>query len=67
MLPMAFDISMGVRKDERALLRELDEVLAQQEARIQALLREYGIPVLAGAHALQHGPKWDHRVPTLPE
>jgi mxaJ protein len=48
MLPMVFDISMGVRKDDRALLRELDEVLTQQDARIQALLREYGIPVLAG-------------------
>jgi mxaJ protein len=54
MLPMAFDISMGVRKDDRALLRELNEVLAQQEARIQALLREYGIPVLADRQTLQH-------------
>jgi mxaJ protein len=46
-LPMVFDISMGVRKHDRALLRELDEVLTQQDARIQALLREYGIPLLA--------------------
>jgi hypothetical protein len=28
-------------------------VLAQQEARIQALLREYGIPVLAGRQTLE--------------
>jgi mxaJ protein len=48
MLPMVFDISMGVRRDDRALLRELDEVLAQQATRIQALLREYGIPIVAG-------------------
>jgi mxaJ protein len=48
MLPMVFDISMGVRKDDRALRRELDEVLARQASRIQALLRGYGIPILAG-------------------
>jgi mxaJ protein len=47
-LPMVFDISMGVRKDDRALCRELDEVLAHRAAAISALLREYGIPVLAG-------------------
>lgn len=47
MLPMVFDISMGVRKDDSALRRELDEVLARQATRIQALLREYGIPLLA--------------------
>jgi mxaJ protein len=45
MLPMIFDISMGVRKEDRALRRELDKVLAQQAVRIQVLLHEYGIPV----------------------
>lgn len=48
MLPMVFDISMGVRKEDRALRRELDEVLARQAPKVQALLREYGVPVLAG-------------------
>jgi mxaJ protein len=47
-LPMAFHISMGVRKDDRSLQRELDAVLMQQADRIQVLLREYGIPILAG-------------------
>ncbi len=47
MLPMAFGISMGVRKEDRALRRELDEALRQQAARIQALLHEYGIPTYA--------------------
>jgi mxaJ protein len=46
MLPMAFDISMGVRKEDQALRRELDQVLTQQAVRVQALLREYGIPVM---------------------
>jgi mxaJ protein len=48
MLPMAFDISMGVRKEDRALRRELDEVLARRADTIQALLHEYGVPVVAG-------------------
>jgi hypothetical protein len=47
MLPMVFDISMGVRKDDRALRRELDQALAHQAAAIRGLLREYGIPVLS--------------------
>ncbi len=48
MLPMVFDVSMGVRKDDLALRRELDRVLAHQAAAIRALLCDYGIPVLAG-------------------
>jgi mxaJ protein len=48
MLPMVFDISMGVRREDRALRRELDEVLAQHATQIQALLREYGVPIVAG-------------------
>jgi mxaJ protein len=46
-LPMAFDISMGVRKEDQALRHELDEVLGQQAVRVQALLREYGIPTVS--------------------
>jgi mxaJ protein len=46
MLPMAFDISIGVRKDDRALRRELDAVLAHNSAQVQALLRQYGIPLM---------------------
>jgi quinoprotein dehydrogenase-associated probable ABC transporter substrate-binding protein len=47
MLPMVFDISMGVRKEDRTLRRELDAVLVEQAASVQALLRDYGIPVFA--------------------
>jgi mxaJ protein len=46
MLPMVFDISMGVREDDRALRREIDAVLTAQAAQIQALLREYGVPLV---------------------
>jgi mxaJ protein len=48
MLPMVFDISMGVRRDDRALRHELDEVLAHRAPQIQALLHQYGVPIVAG-------------------
>jgi mxaJ protein len=50
MLPMVFDISMGVRRDDQTLRRELDDVLTQQAQRIQGLLHEYGIPIVDGDH-----------------
>jgi mxaJ protein len=46
MLPMVFDISMGVRTDDRVLRGELDEVLTRQAAPIQALLHKYGVPIV---------------------
>ena len=48
MLPMVFDISMGVRRDDQALRRELDDVLTRHAPRIQALLQEYGVPIVDG-------------------
>jgi mxaJ protein len=48
MLPMVFDVSMGVRKDDHALRRELDAVLERNKAKIDALLRSYGMPLLDG-------------------
>jgi mxaJ protein len=52
MLPMVFDISMGVRRDDQALRRELDDVLTRHAERIQALLHEYGIPIVNGDQVL---------------
>jgi mxaJ protein len=48
MLPMTFDISMGVRKEDRALRRELDSVLERNKAKVETLLRSYGVPLLDG-------------------
>lgn len=45
-LPMVFDISMGVRKEDEALARELDDALARNRQAIGAVLREYGVPRL---------------------
>ncbi|GAB6196703.1 substrate-binding domain-containing protein [Lysobacter xanthus] len=44
--PMVFDISMGVRREDRALRRELDDALARHAPEISALLDRYGVPRL---------------------
>jgi mxaJ protein len=46
MLPMQFDISLGVRKDDHALRRVLDDVLARKHAEIRQLLNEYRVPLV---------------------
>jgi mxaJ protein len=43
--PMVFDVSMGVRKEDVALRRDLDRALARLAPQVQALLTEYAIPV----------------------
>jgi mxaJ protein len=45
-LPMVFDVSMAVRKDDRALRRELDRALERHRAEIGAILAEYHVPVV---------------------
>lgn len=43
-LPMAFDISMGVRRQDRELKQEIERVLRQHRAEIASLLKSYGVP-----------------------
>jgi mxaJ protein len=50
-LPMAFYVSMGVRRGDNALLRRLDESLERNHAAISAILVEYHVPVLPDAFA----------------
>ena len=45
-LPFVFDIAMGVRREDTALRDELDGVLARRAEEIDAILREYHVPVL---------------------
>jgi mxaJ protein len=45
-LPMTFEVSMGVRKNDQALRRELDRWLAQNSQRVQTLLTGYGVPIV---------------------
>ncbi|MGH8070908.1 MAG: substrate-binding domain-containing protein [Candidatus Entotheonellia bacterium] len=44
--PFTFEISMGVRKGERALKAELEEVLDKDAATIRSILEEYGVPLV---------------------
>jgi mxaJ protein len=42
--PMVFDISMGVRRVDRALRRELDRALARNRGAIEGILAAYHVP-----------------------
>jgi mxaJ protein len=44
--PFTFEISMGVRKGEKALKADLEEVLDKDAAAIQMILEEYGVPLV---------------------
>ncbi|MBC6982557.1 quinoprotein dehydrogenase-associated putative ABC transporter substrate-binding protein [Caulobacter sp. 17J80-11] len=44
-LPMVFDVSMGVRKTDRALLREIEAVLAARKSDVDAILANYHVPL----------------------
>jgi len=55
--PMVFDISMAVRKDDRALRRELNRAIERQAPAISAVLREYHVPLsTAGMAAVPLSP-----------
>jgi mxaJ protein len=43
-LPFAFSISMGVRKDDRALRARLDSVLQRQRPEIERILDDFRVP-----------------------
>ena len=45
-LPMVFDISMGVRRDDLALRRELDAALAARSGEIRKVLMDYAVPLV---------------------
>jgi mxaJ protein len=47
-LPMVFDISMAVRKEDEALRQEIDMALSRRRAEIDAILAAYGVPRLGG-------------------
>lgn len=43
-LPMVYDISMGVRRDDDALKQELESVLARRRTEVDQLLARYAVP-----------------------
>jgi mxaJ protein len=50
-MPFTFDISMGVRKGNKALKVELEEALKHKAADIQAILQAYGVPLVTAEAA----------------
>ncbi|MEA3066505.1 MAG: mxaJ protein [Sphingomonadales bacterium] len=44
--PMVFDVSMGTRKEDRALREEIEGVLARRERDVKALLASYHVPLV---------------------
>jgi mxaJ protein len=50
-LPMAFYISMGVRRGDNALLQRLNDSLERNHTAISAILAEYHVPILPDAFA----------------
>jgi len=51
-LPMAFYVSMGVRRGDNALLQRLNDSLERNHAAIVAILAAYHVPVLPDAFTL---------------
>jgi mxaJ protein len=50
-LPFAFNISMGVKKGDEPLKARVEKVLKTRRAEITALLKEFGVPLMAaGSH-----------------
>jgi mxaJ protein len=52
MLPMIYEIAMGVRRGDDALRAEIDTALAKDRAAIDAILAEYGVPMVDSAGEL---------------
>ena len=44
-LPFQFDISMGVKRGNEAARAKLAQVLDRRQPEIEAILREYGVPL----------------------
>lgn len=45
-LPLAFDISMAVRRDDTALKRRLDDLIVRRSREIRAILERYHVPLV---------------------
>jgi mxaJ protein len=43
-LPMAFDVAIGVRKKDKVLRDQLNEILIRRQAEVNKILDEYHIP-----------------------
>jgi mxaJ protein len=55
-LPMAFDISMGVRRGDYILLQRLNDSLERNHAAVAAILAAYHVPILPEPFAVPNSP-----------
>ena len=46
LMPMVFDIAMGVRREDKPLAEEVDAALSRHRGEIDAILAQYGVPRL---------------------
>jgi quinoprotein dehydrogenase-associated probable ABC transporter substrate-binding protein len=49
--PFVFDVAMGVRRSDKAFRAQLDQVLDRLRPAIQAILRDYNVPMVAAPPA----------------
>ena len=49
-LPMVYDISMGVRRDDPGLKAEVEDVLVRRRDAVERILDEYGVPRVGPKH-----------------
>ncbi|MCU1287092.1 MAG: amino acid transporter substrate-binding protein [Acidobacteriales bacterium] len=54
-LPFTFEISMGVRKNDKQFHEKLERILFQHRVEIKRLLAAYGVPQLAFTSSVQTG------------
>lgn len=47
-LPFVFDMAMGVRRGDTTFRNTLDTIIGRRQGEIDAILREYGVPVKGG-------------------
>jgi quinoprotein dehydrogenase-associated probable ABC transporter substrate-binding protein len=52
-LPFAFDISMGVRREDKELKAQLEAVLERKQAEIRQILEDYGVPLMDSKKEIQ--------------
>jgi mxaJ protein len=50
-VPLAFDVSMGVRRGDDLLRDQLNTIIDRRRKEIDGLLRSYGVPLLEGTQA----------------
>jgi mxaJ protein len=48
-IPFAYDISMGVRRDDESLERQLDTIITDRASDIESVLRRFGVPMVSHA------------------